>query len=121
MAEQTIRAGDLALVLGSIKLNRFTKGKTCRLAAMTAAPIVEVDCAHGRNPMLHSPGFFAEAVRFAASGKTGPRVVPFNRGTLGMLIERVARERGRRELQRTFGAGIQALRREPRHVLRAAA
>jgi hypothetical protein len=121
MAEQTIRAGDLALVLGSIKLNQFTKGKTCRLAAMTAAPMLEVDCAHGRNPLIHSPGFYAEAVRFAAAGKTGPRVVPWNRGLVATVIERVAREGGRREVLKTFGAGIQALRREPRHVLRVAA
>ena len=121
MDDKTIRAGDLGLVLASIKLNRYTKGRVCRLAAVTAAPMLTVDCAHGRNPMLHSPGFFAEAVRFAASGKTGPRVVPWNRGTVATIIERVAREGGRRELLKTFGAGITALRREPRELLRAAA
>ena len=121
MQPKTIRAGDLGLVLASAKLSRYTKGRVCRLAAVTAVPMLTVDCAHGRNPQRENPSFYGEALRFAASGKTGPRVVPWNRGTVATLIERVARERGRRELQRTFGAGITALRREPRHVLRAAA
>ena len=34
------------------------------------------------------------------------------------VLDRVARERGRRELHKTFGAGIKALRAEPRYVLR---
>lgn len=121
MQPKTIRAGDLGLVLASVKLNRYTKGGVCRLAAVTAAPMLTVDCAHGRNPQSASPGFYAEALRFAAAGKTGPRVVPWSRGLVATLIERVARERGRRELLKTFGAGITALRREPRHVLRVAA
>ena len=121
MEDKTIRASDLGLVLASVKLNRYTKGGVCRLAAVTAAPMLTVDCAHGRNPQRASPGFYAEALRFAAAGKTGPRVVPWSRGLVATLIERVARERGRRELLKTFGAGITALRREPRHVLRVAA
>lgn len=120
MTEQTIRAGDLALVLASVKLARHTQGKTCTLAAMTPAPILEVDCAHGRNPRVYSPGFYADAVAFARAGKHRPGVTPMTRGTLGMLIERVARDGGRRELLKTFGVGITELRREPRHTLRRA-
>ena len=121
MGEHTIRAGDVGLVLAAANLARWTKGRTGALAAMTAAPMLEVDCAHGRNPMLYTPGFYAEARRYAAAGKTGPRVLPLNRGTLGMLIERVARQGGRREVLSTFGVGIQALRKEPRYALRRAA
>ncbi len=120
MGEHTIRAADLALVLASFKLSRHTQGKAPTLAAMTAAPVIEVDCAHGRNPKIHSSGWYRDAVAHAAAGKTGSRVRPLNRGTLGMLIERVAREGGRRELLKTFGVGITELRREPRHTLRRA-
>lgn len=121
MTEQTIRAADLALVLYSMKLARQTQGKTCTLAAMTPAPIIEVDCAAGRNPKFDSPSFYATALQFARAGKHRPGVTPLTRGTVAMLIERVAREGGRHEVLRTFGVGIQALRREPRHVLRRAA
>ena len=120
MGEHTIRAADLALVLASFKLSRHTQGKAPTLAAMTAAPVVQVDCAAGRNPRVYSPAFYCEAVAVARTGKQRPGVAPMTRGTVAMLIERVAREGGRKELLRTFGAGISELRREPRHTLRRA-
>lgn len=120
MGEHTIRAADLALVLASFKLSRHTQGKAPTLAAMTAALVIQVDCAHGRNPKIHSSGWYRDAVAFARAGKHRPGVTPMTRGTVAMLIERVAREGGRKELLRTFGAGISELRREPRHTLRRA-
>ena len=46
----TIRADDLALVLGAAKLRRHTAGATCAFAAVSAAPLLEVDCHVGRTP-----------------------------------------------------------------------
>lgn len=116
--EQTIRAGDLELVLVSLHVSQYTKGQTCVLAAMTPAPMLEVDCSDGHNPLIAHPGFYANALERTRAGKLGPRLVPLSRGWVGNLIDRVARERGRRELHKTFGVGIKALRAEPRYVLR---
>lgn len=108
----TIRADDLALVLGSLKLHRYSRGRTCVLAAMSPAPMIQVDCHCGRPP---SADLLQLALR--TQGR-GARIGPLNRGSIAQLYERTLRSRGRAEVQRTWGAGIRALRDEPRHTLR---
>lgn len=110
--DPTIRADDLALVLGSLKLHRYTRGRTCLLAAMSEAPMIRVDC--------RDRASVRAALQPMAQRTMGraPRIGPLCRGDIGLLYERTLRTRGRAEVQRTWGAGIRALRDEPRHTLR---
>lgn len=107
----TIRAADLSLVLGACILRRHTTGRTCLLAAMSPAPLVDVDCHHGRPPT-------ADMLRLAArTAGRGVRVTPIRRGWMCQLYDRTMRRHGAAEVRRTWGTGIRALRHEPRHVL----
>ena len=38
----TIRASDLPLALASIKLRKYTGGRTCQLCALSEAPLISV-------------------------------------------------------------------------------
>lgn len=107
----TIRANDLPLVLASIKLRKYTGGRTCQLCALSEAPLISIDC-HESQRMRERAR--AEALRY---GRSRARVMPMQRGHIGRLIERVQRTHGRRETLRTWGAGMRALLREPRYVL----
>lgn len=108
----TIRASDLPLVLAAAKLSRWTKGRTCQLAALSAGPVIEVDCRSSSR--WTRPGLIDAAKRF---GISPARVTPMHRGHIALVYERVNRERGRAEVLRTWGTGIRALRAEPRYVL----
>lgn len=107
----TIRAQDLHLLLAAARLRRFTHGRTCQLCALSAAPLIEVDCA--TSSRWTRPGAIDDARRF---GLNPARVTPMQRGHIAQVYERTNREHGRREVLRTWGAGIRALRAEPRHV-----
>jgi hypothetical protein len=107
----TIRACDLPLVLASIKLRKYTGGRTCQLCALSDAPLISVDCRDSQRTRERAK---AEALRF---GRSRARVMPMQRGHIGRLIERVQRTHGRRETLHTWAAGIRALLREPRYVL----
>ena len=107
----TIRASDLPLALASIKLRKYTGGRTCQLCALSEAPLISADCHDSRRTRERAK---AEALRFGCSKA---RVMPMQRGHIGRLIERVQRTYGRRETLRTWGAGMRALLREPRYVL----
>jgi hypothetical protein len=112
MHTATIRAADLPLVLAAAKLRRRNAGRTCQLAALSAGPVIQVDCAS--NSQWTRPGLRDEARRF---GLSPSRVRPLERGHIALVYERINREHGRREVLRTWGAGIRSLRAEPRHVL----
>lgn len=112
----TIRAQDLILVLAAAKLRRITHGRSCQLCALTPAPVIEVDC--GRNSRWTRPGLADEARRY---GLSPARCTPMQRGHIALRYERTAREHGRREVLRTWGAGIRSLRAEPRYVLNGSA
>jgi hypothetical protein len=107
----TIRAGDLPLVLASIKLRKYTGGRTCQLCALSEAPLISVDCHDSQRTRERAK---AEALRY---GRSRARVMPMQRGHIARLIERVQRTHGRRETLHTWAAGIRALLREPRCVL----
>lgn len=108
----TIRASDLPLVLAAAKARRRNHGRTPQLAALSGCPVIEVDCrssSHWTRPGL---------IRAAHKHGTSPaRVTPMQRGHIALVYERVAALGGRREVLRTWGSGIRALRAEPRYVL----
>ena len=108
----TIRAADLSVVLAAAKLRRYNAGRTCQLAALSASPLIEIDCA--RNSQWTRPGLRDEARRF---GLKQCRNSPLQRGHIALVYERINRQHGRREVLRTWGAGIRSLRAEPQHVL----
>jgi hypothetical protein len=112
MSTATIRAADLGLLLAAAKLRRHTHGRTCQLCALSAGPVIEVDCA--ANSRWTRPDLAAQARRY---GLSPARVTPLQRGHIALLYERTNRHHGRREVLRTWGAGIRALRAEPRYTL----
>jgi hypothetical protein len=112
MHTATIRATDLPLVLAAAKLRRRNAGRTCQLAALSAGPAIQVDCAS--NSQWTRPGLRDEARRI---GLSQSRILPMQRGHIAQVYERINRAHGRREVLRTWGAGIRALRAEPRYVL----
>lgn len=106
---KTIALNDLKLVLASAKLRRYTKGRTCLLAVTTATPILDVDCS-SRNRMRGRE----DAKRIGlARCNTGP----MQRGHVTELIERTRLFHGLPEVRKTWGAGLRALKTEPRHIL----
>lgn len=107
----TICASDLPLVLASLRLRKYTSGRTCQLCSLSKAPLISVDCHDSQRTRERAK---AEALRY---GRSRARVMPMQRGHIGRLIERVQRTHGRRETLRTWGAGMRALLREPRYVL----
>lgn len=102
---------DLRTVLFAHKLRRRTAMPIAGLAVMTAPTLFEVDCSSGARHM--------DATRRAAMrlGAMKARVQPLQRGNVAHLFERVQARAGRREVQRTWQAGIGQLRREPRYTL----
>lgn len=112
MHTATIRAADLPLVLAAAKLRRANAGQTCQLAALSERPLIELDCAS--TSRWTRPGLRDEARRM---GLAQSRILPMQRGHIALVYERIRREHGRGEVLRTWGAGIRALRAEPRHVL----
>lgn len=109
--QATISADYVRLLLASAKLRAYTGGRTCLLAAMSPAPKLECDCAHGRRV---TDSWRDLSMR---SGHSRVRITPISRGHISRLIDRVARERGRAEVIKTWGAGVKALRAEPRFTL----
>lgn len=107
----TIRAQDLSLVLCSIKLRAYSKGRTARLCALSETLTVQVHC---RDQLRYGADFAARAKRV---GQSPMRVSPLQRGDIGNLYERVKCEHGRREVMKTWGVGIRALLAEPLYVL----
>lgn len=110
----TIRADDLALVLAAAKLRLYTGGRTCSMAAMTPAPLLEIDC-HTRAP---TQSWREQVLR---TGGAGVRIGPMRRGHISHVYERTRTQSGLPEVYRTWGTGIRALRAEPRHVLNGSA
>jgi hypothetical protein len=106
---QTVKLTDLRLVLYTAKLRRHTKGRTCLMAVTTPAPILEVDCS-SRNRMRGRE----DAQRL---GLTRCNTGPMHRGHLAELIERTRTLHGLPEVRKTWGAGLRALKAEPRHIL----
>lgn len=99
MTAAAIRAADLELVLAAARLRRFNGGRTCQLCALTACPVITLEC-HDRARARPS---YRETAR--RHGMSPARVTPMQR------------ERGRLEVLRTWGSGIRALQAEPAHVL----
>ena len=106
---QTIKVSDLKLALAACRLRRYTGGKTCQIAAITAGTIIEVDCRSAGRLRLRT-----DALRL---GKSRLTVTPMNRGHIGDLIERTRVFHGLAEVRKTWGVGIKALLAEPRYVL----
>lgn len=107
----TIRADDLKLVLGAAKLRRWNHGSTGQFCALSAGPVIEVDCATASR--WTRPGLADDVRRY---GLSPARFTPMQRGHIALAYERTNRERGRAEVLRTWGTGIRALRAEPRYV-----
>lgn len=107
----TIRAQDLTLLLAAVRIRRHTAGRTCLLAALSEHPLLECDCHFGHRP---SPDRIQRSRQLGLSHCT---VAPLNRGFIGLVFERTARQGGRREVMRTWGTGIRSLRAEPRYTL----
>jgi hypothetical protein len=107
----TIRASDLPLVLAAAKLRRYTHGRTCQLCALSSAPLITVDCHENAWLRKHAQD---DARRM---GISPARVLPMQRGHIARLAERVQRTHGRREVLKTWGAGIRALLAEPMYTL----
>lgn len=109
----TIRADDLSLALYAYKLRRFTKGRVAQMAAMSAGPKILIDCQDV--PREDSRQRLAQdAIRL---GLARARMTPLDRGHIGRVYQRVKLMAGRREVQRTWGAGIRTLMAEPLYVL----
>lgn len=104
-----IAAADLRLVLAAAKLRRYTRGRTCQLCVLSAAPVLTTHCRDRTRDLVRR-----DAPRY---GISPAHVQPLSRGGIATLYERTNTERGRQEVLRTWGAGIRALRLEPRHVL----
>jgi hypothetical protein len=106
---KTVKLTDLRLVLYTAKLRKHTSGRTCLMAATTPAPILEVDCS-SRNRMRGRED--AQRIGLARCN-TGP----MRRGHVAELIERTRTLHGLPEVRKTWGAGLRALKAEPRHIL----
>jgi hypothetical protein len=99
----------LRTVLIAHKLRRRTTPPIAPMAAMTAAPALEVDCSSGRTPRST---LLQAAMRMPAT----PRVQPLQRGWIGRVFNRT-QAHGRREVLRTWHTTISTLRREPQYSL----
>lgn len=111
MSATTIRAGDLPLILAAAKMRLWNKGRTCQLCALSEAPTITVECRYG----LSAKQRYRDAARL--HGISLARVSPMQRGNIDQLFERVHFTHGRKEMLRTWRAGVRALQAEPRHVL----
>lgn len=118
MSTATIRAEDLRLVLATIKAARHTITPLAWFAVITPGSLLEVDCFSAQR----WPETTAAARRIWQAGTRSPvRFTPMQRGHIARLYERVAREHGRGEVLKTWGAGIRALQAEPRYTLKGCA
>lgn len=111
MIAATIRAADVALVLAAHKACRYNGGLTCRMAALSPAPTITLDCHDGSAP---SDSRRRAAARF---GNGRYRVAPMERGYVHLLYERARLTGGREAVIKTWGIGIRALRAERKYVL----
>jgi hypothetical protein len=107
-----IRAEDLRLVLQAEKLRRHTRGRTCRLCALTDAPWLQTSCAENTHRLA-----LADPLYRKPSATRSPRVQPMQRGHIASLIGITRQRRGLAEVRRTWGAGLRALLAEPHHIL----
>lgn len=99
---------EAALV--SARMRRQNGGRTCALAVMTAAPLLQPDCSHANRLRLRE-----EAMRLPAR----PAMCwPLERGHVAALIARTRLNHGLDEVRKTWGAGLRALLAENRHVLK---
>lgn len=108
MSAATITAEHLSLVLAAARLRRHTRGSTCQFCALSAGPMLELHCS-----TRLGEDYRASALRLRYAGA---RVTPLLRGGMAQLFERTHRQRGGAEVRRTWGAGIKALRAEPRFI-----
>ena len=74
-AAATIRAQDLSLVLGSVKLRRYTDGRTCRLCALSEAPVIQLACRDR----------YSSREEAAKYGVMQCRVSPIQRGDIAVI------------------------------------
>lgn len=111
VTSNTIPLNAVALALMSAKLRRFSQGRTALLAAYTACPVLQVGCHHGTAPTAST------LARAITGGARVAQVAPMGRGYIHQLAERIHLERGPKEVRKTFGAGIKALRKEASWVL----
>ena len=105
----TIRLDSIQLVLSAAKLRRYTNGRTCALAALTAGPVLHADCSTTNRLRLRD-----DALRV---GNYKAIVTPLERGHLTELVLRTRLHHGLAEVRKTWGTGLRALLDEPRHVL----
>jgi hypothetical protein len=117
MAQQFTQAGTghhipldmVEAALVSARMRRRNGGRTCALAAMTAAPLLQPDCSHPNRLRLRD-----EAMRLAAR----PAMCsPMERGHVAALIARTRLYHGLDEVRKTWGSGLRALLAENRYVL----
>lgn len=111
MTNATFSLDSLHTLLASVRLRKYSGGRTCLLAAMSLAPRLECDCHNGRRV----PDSWRDMV--ARAGTSRVSVQPISRGHIQHVIDRVARNGGRAEVLRTWGCGVRALRAEPRYTL----
>jgi hypothetical protein len=109
MTDVTIALRDLELVLRTARMRKSTNWRTCLMAVTTAAPILEFDCS-SRNRLRGIEG--AQRI-----GLCGCSAGPMRRGHVVELIERTRLLHGLPEVRKTWGAGLRALKEEPRYVL----
>lgn len=111
MSNATVTLDQLRLVMASAKLRRYTHGRTCLLAALTAGhTVLPVDCHRG--PVR--PSTREQAQRL---GHYRAHVAPMARGHMAALITRTRLLHGLPEVRRTWGAGLRTLLAEPPHTL----
>lgn len=106
---QSIKAKDLQLVLIAAKMRRHNKGRTCQMAVLTSAPVIEIDCSR-RNRMRN----LDDALSY---GYFDSQITPLHRGHISQLYMRTRLNHGLAEVKKTWGVGLKALQAEPRHVL----
>ena len=110
---QSIKLADLQLVLIAAKMRRNNNGRTCQMAVLTGAPVIEIDCSH-RNRLRN----IDDALRY---GSFDSQVTPLHRGHISQLYMRTRLNHGLAEVKKTWGVGLKALQAEPRHVLKGGA
>lgn len=107
----TIPATAVELCAAAARLRRYNSGRSCALAALTPAPVLPLECHSG----LSKSDAWRDDVR--AHGVRTCNTGPLQRGRISYLYEQVRLRHGLPEVRATWGAGIRALRAEPRHVL----
>lgn len=106
----TIPLPALELALFSAKLRRRSHGGTAQLCAVTAAPVLALEC--GRSGSR--PSWRAECKRL---GLGSVHTTPLQRGHIQDLVQRVRLHHGLAEVRRTWGCGLKEMLAEPAHML----